>query len=138
MLKKLIDTNIFIDRFANPDLYKDIFLSEGFVYLSAVVLMELRGGTHSPDALKAMNDLADLFKKVDRIILPSIKDYEQAGEIISKLQVKKGYEIKKCASITNDALIAASARHQGAVVFTQNKKDFESIREVFDFKLSFV
>ena len=63
MLKKLIDTNIFIDRFANPDLYKDIFLSEGFIYLSAVVLMELRGGTHTPDALKAMNDLADLFKK---------------------------------------------------------------------------
>jgi len=29
MLKKLIDTNIFIDRFSNPDLFKDIFLSEG-------------------------------------------------------------------------------------------------------------
>ncbi len=38
MLKKLIDTNIFIDRFANPELCKEIFLSEGFVYLSSVVL----------------------------------------------------------------------------------------------------
>ena len=44
MLKKLIDTNIFIDRFLNPDLYKDIFLSEGLVYLSSIVLMERMRG----------------------------------------------------------------------------------------------
>ena len=37
MLKKLIDTNIFIDRFLNPDLHRDIFLSQGLTYLSAEV-----------------------------------------------------------------------------------------------------
>lgn len=51
MLKKLIDTNIFIDRFSTPDLYKDIFLSEGLVYLSSVVLMELKAGAHSKEAV---------------------------------------------------------------------------------------
>jgi predicted nucleic acid-binding protein len=53
MLKELIDTNIFIDRFLNPDLYKDIFLSEGLVYLSSIVLMEFRAGAHSKEAIKA-------------------------------------------------------------------------------------
>jgi len=42
MLKKPIDTNIFIDRFSDPELFKDIFLSERLIYLSSVVMMELR------------------------------------------------------------------------------------------------
>lgn len=52
MIKKLVDTNIFIDRFLDPNLYKDIFLSEGLVYLSSVVLMELRAGANTKKALK--------------------------------------------------------------------------------------
>lgn len=75
MLKKLLDTNIFIDRFANPELYKEIFLSDGFVFLSSVVLMELRAGTHTKEAVNAVDDLGDFFKKVDRIVTPNIKDY---------------------------------------------------------------
>lgn len=138
MLKKLVDTNIFIDRFSNPNLYKDLFLSDGLVYMSSVVLMEIKAGAHTKEAVKAVYELAGFFRKVDRIVLPTIRDYEQAGEIISKLQSIKGYEIRKSASITNDALIAASARSIGAVLFTQNKKDFAAIKDVFDFKVCFV
>jgi len=69
---------------------------------------------------------------------PTVKDYEHAGEIVSKLQVEKGYEIKKSFSIVNDCLIAASARNIGAVLFTQNRKDFQSIKDIFDFKVVFV
>ena len=138
MLKKLIDTNIFIDRFSNPDLYKEIFLSEGFVYLSAVVLMELRAGAHIKESINAVSEIGDFFRKVDRIVIPTMKDFEWVGEILSELQSVKGYDIKKCASITNDCLIAVSARSIGAVLYTQNKKDFQAILDVFDFKVSFV
>jgi len=138
MLKKLIDTNIFIDRFSDPDLHKDIFLSEGLVYLSSIVLMELKAGAHSKEAVKAVQELFDYFKRVNRIVVPSLKDYESAGEIVAKLQISKGYEIKKSSSITNDCLIAASAKSIGAVVYSQNKKDFMAIREVFDFKVSII
>jgi predicted nucleic acid-binding protein len=138
MLKKLIDTNIFIDRFLNPDLYKDIFLSEGLVYLSSIVLMELRAGAHSKEAIKAVYELYELFTRVNRIAVPTAKDYERAGELIAKLQVVKGYNIKKSASITNDCIIASSARTIGATVYTQNRKDFEAILEVTDFKVVFV
>jgi predicted nucleic acid-binding protein len=138
MLKKLIDTNIFIDRFLDPDLYKDIFLSEGLVYLSSIVLMELRAGAHSKEAIKAVYELYELFTRVNRIAVPTAKDYERAGELIAKLQVVKGYNIKKSASITNDCIIASSARTIGATVYTQNRKDFEAILEVTDFKVVFV
>ena len=133
-----IDTNIFIDRFSNPDLYKEIFLSEGFVYLSSVVLMELRAGAHTKESINAISEIGDFFRKVDRIAIPTMRDFEWAGEILSELQSVKGYNIKKCASITNDCLIAVSARSIGAVLYTQNKKDFQALRDVFDFKVSFI
>ena len=138
MLKKIVDTNIFIDRFSNPSLYKGIFLSDGLVYLSSVVLMELRAGAHSKEAIEALYELFDFFKRVDRIIVPSMKDYEHAGEIIARLQLTKGFNVKKSSSITNDCLIAASVRSIGGVLYTQNKKDFQAIQDVFDFKVSFV
>ena len=78
------------------------------------------------------------FRKVDRIVIPTMRDFEWAGEILSELQSVKGYNIKKCASITNDCLIAVSARSIGAVLYTQNKKDFQALRDVFDFKVSFI
>jgi predicted nucleic acid-binding protein len=135
MLKKLVDTNIFIDRFIDPENFKGLFLSAGFVCLSAVVLMEIRAGAHSKEALKAVQELSNYFKRVERIIVPTLKDYQQAGEIIAKLQESKGYNISKSSSITNDCLIAASAKNAGATVYTQNKRDFEAIHTVFDFKV---
>lgn len=138
MLKKLIDANIFIDRFSNPSLHETIFLSDGLVYLSSVVIMELRAGAHSKGAIKAVSDISDFFRRVDRIITPSASDYERAGEIISRLQSIKKYDVKKTASITNDCLIAASAKSAGAVLYTQNIRDFQAIRDVFEFRVVFV
>lgn len=138
MLKKLVDTNIFIDRFADPGLYQDLFLSDGLIYLSSVVLMELKAGAHSKEAVDAVHDLHRHFLRVGRVIVPSLKDFEVAGEVIAKLQSAKGYDIKKSASITNDCLIAASARSAGVVFYTQNKRDFQAILDVFDFRAVFV
>lgn len=138
MLRKLIDTNIFIDRFLKPDLYRDIFLSEGLAYLSAVVFMELRAGSHTREAVKAVYDLYRHFTRVGRLVLPSDADYERAGEIIAKLQTTRGYSVRKSASITNDCLIASSARSMGATLYTQNKKDFAAIQQIMPFNVIFV
>ena len=138
MLKKLVDTNIFIDRFTSPERYQDVFLTDGVVYLSSVVLMELIAGAHTKTAKEAVHDVLSLFARTGRVVVPSLKVYENAGELIARLQSSKGYDIKKSASITNDCLIAASARSMGAVLYTQNKKDFEAIRDVFDCKVAFV
>lgn len=138
MIKKLVDTNIIIDRLASPGRYEDIFLSPGQILLSAIVLMELRAGSHSKEAVRAYHEIATFFKKVDRIITPSCRDYEVAGETLAKLQSVKGYELKKTASIANDCLIAASAKGTGSTVYTQNKSDFLAIRDVLSFKLVLV
>jgi len=138
MLRKLIDTNIFIDRFLNPDLHRDVFLSEGLPCLSAVVFMELRAGAHHREAVKAVYDVYAHFTRVGRLVLPSAADYERAGEIIAKLQSVKGYTIRKSASITNDCIIAASARRIGATLYTQNQKDFAAIQQLMPFKVMFV
>jgi len=138
MFKKLVDTNVFIDRFADPFSYQGLFLSDGLVYLSSVVLMELKAGCHTKETVKAVHDLRNVFDRVGGIAVPALRDYDIAGEILARLQSAKGYDIKKSASITNDCLIAASAKSMGAVVYTQNKKDFVAIRDVFDFKVDFV
>ncbi|MBI5044285.1 MAG: hypothetical protein HZC10_10760 [Nitrospirae bacterium] len=77
MIKKIIDTNIYIDLFLNPDLYEDIFLSEGTIYLSSVILMELIAGAHTKEARKSLKELISFFKSVGRIIIPSEMDYEK-------------------------------------------------------------
>lgn len=138
MIKKILDTNVYIDLFLKPDLYEDIFASEGPVYLSSVVIMELLAGAHRRDEKNEVRNLVKLFKKLSRTVTPIAKDYEKVGEILTRLQTIKGYNLKKCASITNDCLLAASARNIGAVVYTQNKKDFQAIKNVFDFKVIFV
>jgi predicted nucleic acid-binding protein len=138
MLRKLVDTNILIDRFLDPELHKDIFLSEGLIYLSVVVYMELRAGAHTKGAIKAVSELLNHFTQAGRLVIPSAGDYEKAGMVIARLQSEKGYTIKKSASITNDCLIAASARSLGATVFTQNKKDFEAIGTIIPLKVVFV
>ena len=137
MLKKLIDTNIFVDRFRNPEQHRDIFMSEGVVYLSAVVFMELLAGAHTKNAAKAVYDLYNHFRRLDRLVVPSATDYERAGDILARLQTAKGYSIRKSASITNDCLIAATTRSLGATLYSQNRRDFEAIRDLMDFKVLF-
>lgn len=138
MHKKLIDTNIFIDRFANPDRFVDVFTSEGVVYLSSVVLMELRAGSHSPSAVKAVDAIENFFKAVGRIITPQHSDYRLAGQVLAKLQREKGYDLKKTASLANDCLIATSARNVGACVVTQNARDFVAIADVIKVEIQIV
>jgi predicted nucleic acid-binding protein len=70
--------------------------------------------------------------------VPTARDYERAGEILASLQAAKGYSIKKSASITSDCILAASSKSVGAVLYTQNKKDFLALQSVFDFRVSFV
>jgi predicted nucleic acid-binding protein len=57
MIKKALDTNIYIDLFTNPNLYEDIFIPEGPIYLSSVVLMELLAGAHEKNEKKKIKSL---------------------------------------------------------------------------------
>jgi predicted nucleic acid-binding protein len=139
MNKLLLDTNIYIDYYKS-DKFIEFFerASDKTVYVSAVVVMELLSGAFTRTEIALLDNLAMVSKKGNKIVVPLWPDYVEAGRLLAKLQSQKGYEIKKTIGLTNDVLIALSARRIGATVITQNKKDFEAIKSVKDFKLRIV
>jgi predicted nucleic acid-binding protein len=80
MTKKVIDTNIYIDLFADADLYTEIFISEGPIHLSSIVFMELLAGAHTKNEKREIQNFINLFRKLGRILISTVKDYEQAGD----------------------------------------------------------
>jgi predicted nucleic acid-binding protein len=104
----VVDTNVYVD-WMNAGRHEDVLFEKGAVkYLSAVVLMELRGV------------------------------FAEAGEALRRLQSEKGYNLASTPSLVGDVLIALSARAIGAVVITQNERDFRAIQSVRPFSLEIV
>jgi len=140
MYKIIIDTNIYID-FYNTGKYKEFIYQKRYpeiIYVSSVVLMELLAGSFSRSDIAIINNLIKIAHASNKIITPTQHDYIDSGNILAKLQSEKGYDLKKSYHISNDVLIALSARRIGATVFTQNKRDFETIKEFKDFKLQVI
>jgi len=63
------------------------------------------------------------------------EDWGKTGMVMAKLGQKYGFEAKYISKIQNDVLIACSARRIGAFVVTQNKIDFQRIKEFIDFRI---
>jgi predicted nucleic acid-binding protein len=62
--------------------------------------------------------------------------YQEAGEVLRKRQASLGYTLASAHGLANDVLIALSALSMGAVVITQNDRDFAAIQKIRPFKLS--
>ena len=140
MNKIVIDTNVYID-FYNTERFKDILYQKRYpeiVYISSIVIMELLAGAFTRADISIIENLIKTAQKSRKIIPPTQHEYIEAGKILAKFQSEKGYDFKKNYQLTNDVLIALSARRIGATVFTQNRRDFETIKEFKDFKLQIV
>lgn len=72
------------------------------------------------------------------LILPSRENFIEAGKLLNSVLVTKKFEPGKILSLANDALIAMSARSAGAFVVTNNRKDFELIREIRPFDVIYL
>jgi predicted nucleic acid-binding protein len=64
--------------------------------------------------------------------------YQEAGEILRRLQEPLDYTLASAHGLANDVSIALSARSIGAAVITQNDRDFAAIQKIRPFKLSAV
>lgn len=138
MQKILPDTNIFID-WLNHGLYGEVLFAKGALkHLSAVVLLELQAGAFSKKDQRMVDKLAQNFQRAGRIVLPTVADYREGGILLRRLQDQKGYDLRKSWALVNDVLIALSARQIGAVLLTQNTKDFKTIREFLTFSFAVV
>jgi predicted nucleic acid-binding protein len=136
MQRVVIDTNVYIDWLNAGRHETVIFQREAVKYLSAIVLMELLAGAFSAADRKLIQGVASTFSRARRIIVPAVSAYEEAGEVLRKLQRAQGYSLSSAYGLVNDVLIALSARAIGAVVITQNERDFAAIQKIRRFELA--
>jgi len=101
-------------------------------------MMELSAGASAELDRKRLRGIMASFAKTGRILLPSVVVYEEAGNVLRRLQASRGYNLTGANSLVNDVLIALSARSIGATVITQNERDFVSIQGIQSFKLEVV
>ena len=137
-VKVIFDTSIYIP-FINQGIEHpstELNIAKPVYYMSAVVIEELYAGAFDNASIKLLDRMYDTFESLGRLAVPVASDWQRAGKIIVKLCQKYGFEGKYLAKITNDVLIALSARQIGAIVVTNNARDFLRIKEFVDFKVS--
>ena len=136
MAKVTFDSNIFIKN-------KPAKLPAGF-YMSMIVLQELLAGANDAAAIKELKAAYQNYEKANRLLVPDSEDWWQVGFILNALQrgrkSKKSELIPKMSTadkyrITNDVLIARTARRAGVAIVTDNVKDFERIRNFCNVRL---
>jgi predicted nucleic acid-binding protein len=136
MERLVIDTNVYIDWINTGRHETVVFRRENIKYLSAVVLMELLAGAFTARDRRLVHQLKTAFAKAHRVLVPMSSVYEEAGEVLRKLQQSRRYSQAATYGLVNDVLIALSARSIGATVVTQNERDFAAIQGVRPFKLA--
>ena len=131
MSKITFDANIFISR---PRVYAE--LPRNF-YMSVVVLQELTIGANDSNQIKSLDAARRDYEKAERLLVPNSEDWWLVGKIINSLQrglkSQQGGQTPKIIyaekyRITNDVMLARTAKRAGVTVVTDNEKDFELIR----------
>jgi predicted nucleic acid-binding protein len=98
-----------------------------------VVLEELYAGVTRPDR-RAIERLERDFERAQRIVVPTLNDWSQAGKVLARLAIEYNYEEIGRGRLTNDALIAMSAARQGITVITANQRDFARLAQFRSFR----
>jgi Predicted nucleic acid-binding protein, contains PIN domain len=107
--------------------------AEAPLWLSSVVLEELYAGSSDRDR-SVIERLERDFDRAQRILVPSLDDWTQAGNVLARLSAKYDYERIGRGRLTNDALIAISAGRVGITVYTANERDFRKLAEFRSFQ----
>lgn len=120
----ILDTNVYIGHWERG-LYQaelETIRRSYIVRHCSVVLSELRRGARTRAAQRLVESLRRLASVQWE---PSDADWWEAGRLIRKIGDAQGWETSKRRDFQNDALIALTARRQGATVVTANRADFE-------------
>ncbi len=123
------DTSIFIA-------YKPVDLPAGF-RMSAVVIQELTAGAVDSSEVKRWDAAWRAHEKEGTLLVPTAEDWWYAGKVLNSLlrglKSQQGGRTPRLPAsekqrIIRDVLIARSARATGALLITDNVKDFEQIK----------
>lgn len=93
------------------------------------MLEELYVGALDTKMKKLLGIFEKNFEKINRLLVPNKTDWTISGQVLAMIGNKHGFDLVKRARMTNDCLIAMSARRNGIKVYTHNTGDFEIISE---------
>ena len=135
--KAILDTSVYLSFLRRDGEILDLgfLLRPTLLYMSSVVFAELYAGAKNRPTIRLLGRLYRTFDRLDRIIAPDKQVWFESAEVLRLLGLRHGFEGTGLARLTHDVLIALTARKIGAAVFTRNRRDFERIRELRDFRL---
>ncbi len=103
-------------------------------FLASVVSAELRAGALDEGGRRAVMELARRFEQLGRVVVPTARSWNDAGDILAKIARREPGLRGKIRGLWNDTLIAMSARQIGATLMTENITDFELLRRYVRFE----
>ncbi len=139
-MRYVVDTNVFIDAFLNPEENDALEQFHGAFapdeLLSAVVVHELRAGVRTAaDARRLERHLIAPFRRRNRLISPTAAAWGLTAAALAKLaQLEGGGVARYSRAFGHDALLAASCLESGATLITRNTRDFARLRRVMNFR----
>jgi predicted nucleic acid-binding protein len=127
----LVDTSVYVDWFRSRR-HEDIIAGRrGPPSLSAVVAMELIAGERKRERIEPWTAR---FQRSGRMLIPGWEVWRLTGRVLRTLRAG-GFE---APALTNDVLIAMTARAAGLTLFTSNRADFQRIADIEPFDLELV
>lgn len=136
MQPALFDASVYITALRRRDdtvLAVRRLTADAPLWLSAVVIEELYAGA-GERGRDWVEKLERDFDRINRILVPNLGDWTQAGKVLARLAAKYDYEQIGRGRLTNDALIAMSAGRLGIRVITANERDFRRLAEFRSFQ----
>jgi predicted nucleic acid-binding protein len=95
-------------------------------YLSSVVHFELLRGAHGEMGRARVTRATRALERTGRVIAPTHEDWAVSGTVQSRIW--DDHPSQRARDLQNDLLIVSGARRIGALVVTENRRDFELIR----------
>jgi len=122
----LFDTSVYITarRRRQRELLDAHRYGDELIYLSAVVAQELYVGATTRSLRRQVDRLWHSFEQVGRLLAPTASDWRETGLLLSRIGEQLGFSLVGRGRLTNDALLALSARRHGLTVLTLNVSDF--------------
>lgn len=124
----LIDTSILISLYNHGRHQEKIeIISQKYsVYFCSVTANELLRGAHDARSMMIVDDFLTIANT--RLVTPSQEIWVECGRISEKLLKNKKRNRQDIVLLQNDILIGLCARSIGAVLVTEDKRDFEVLK----------
>jgi predicted nucleic acid-binding protein len=133
----IIDSNVYIRAFNDARFGAELTRFHAAhlprIVLSAVVVFELLAGCRTvPAERRLRRGLVEPYRKRGRLHVPTQETWEAAADLDRRLRGRRGSASLDERALSNDLLVAASARQLGATIVSENEAEFARIGRLID------